>query len=276
VALPIHVARQVLAADLRGSSWPVVVETGAGKRFTKLRGAGQGVQPLIAEIIVGSIAEAIGLRVPRRSLVTIEPGIDSLNRRDELRDLLDRSAGINLGFDYLDGARLVQPSEIDRVSTDDAAAIVWLDAFVFNPDRTARNTNLMWYRDQLWLIDHGAALAFQYSWSDVTESAPTRAFVPAEPHVLQSRVTNIAEWDELFAGRLTRDVLVATVADVPDDFLIAAGVNDVADALERRRAAYVAYLWKRLRAPREFFHPLATDTEVRVRRRPAWLQRGRG
>ena len=276
MALPIHVARRVLAADLRGSSWPVVVDTDEGKRFTKLRGAGQGVQPLIAEIIVGSIAEAIGLRVPRRSLVTIEPEIDSLNRRDELRDLLDRSVGINLGFDYLDGARLVQSSEIDRVSADDAAAIVWLDAFVFNPDRTARNTNLMWYRDQLWLIDHGAALAFQYSWSDVTESAPTRAFVPAEPHVLQSRVTNIEEWDELFAGRLTRDALVAAVAEVPDDFLIAVGVNDVADALERRRAAYVAYLWKRLKAPREFFHPLATVTEVRARRRPAWLQRDRG
>jgi hypothetical protein len=276
VALPIHAARQVLAADLRGSSWPVVVDTDAGKRFTKLRGAGQGIQPLIAEIIVGSIAEAIGLRVPRRSLVTIEPGIDSLNRRDELRDLLDRSVGINLGFDYLEGARLLQPSEIDRISTDDAAAIVWLDAFVSNPDRTARNTNLMWHRDQLWLIDHGAALAFQYSWSDVTESAPSRAFVPANPHVLQSRVTNIEEWDELFASRLTRESLTAALADVPDDFLIAAGVNDSVEALERRRAAYVAYLWKRLKAPREFFQLLATATESRARSRPAWLQRGRG
>lgn len=274
--LSVHAARRVLAADLRGSSWPVVVETEAGTRFTKLRGAGQGVQPLIAEIIVGSIAEAIGLRVPRRSLVTIEPGIASTNRRDELRDLLDRSVGLNLGFEYLDGARLVLPSEIDRISSDDAAAILWLDAFVLNPDRTTRNTNLLWYRDRLWLIDHGAALAFQYSWSDVTESAPARPFVPADPHVLQSRVRNIDEWDDIFASRLTRDVLISAVADVPNDFLIAAGATDAAEAVDRRRAAYVAYLWKRLRAPREFFQPLAAATEERARRRPAWLERDRG
>jgi hypothetical protein len=273
VSLAVHTARRVLAADLRGSSWPVVVETDEGKRFTKLRGAGQGVPPLIAEIIIGSIAETIGLRVPPRSLVTIEHGIESLNRRDELRDLLDRSAGLNLGFEYLEGSRLVLPSEIERISADDAAAIVWLDAFVFNPDRTARNTNLLWRGEQLWLIDHGAALAFQYSWSDVTESAPTRAFAPGDPHLLQSRVANIEEWDELFAGRLTREAITAAVADVPDDFLVAAGATDNAETLERRRAAYVAYLWKRLKAPREFFRPLAAVSVARARPTPAWLRR---
>ena len=275
MALSVHSARQVLAADLRGSSWPVVVETDAGKRFTKLRGAGQGVQPLIAEIIVASIAEAIGLRVPRRSLVTIEPELESLNKRDELRDLLDRSVGLKLGFDYLEGARLVLPTEVDRISTDDAAAIVWLDAFAFNPDRTARNTNLMFYRDQLWLIDHGAALAFQYAWSDVTESAPSRAFAPGDPHLLQSRVANIEEWDGLFASRLTRDTLIAAVADVPDDFLVAAGAANDLDSLARRRAAYVAYLWKRLKDPRDFFQPLATTSLPRARQRPSWVERRR-
>lgn len=273
MALPVLAAQQVLAADLRGSSWPVVVTTTDGIRFTKLRGAGQGVLPLIAEIIVASIAEAIGLRVPARCLVTIEPGIDSLNKRDELRDLLDRSAGLNLGFQYLGGARMVLPSDIGGVSDDDAAAIVWLDAFVMNPDRTARNTNLMFYRDDLWLIDHGAALAFQYAWSDVTESAPTRAFAPGDPHLLQSRVASIEQWDELFAHRLTRETLTDAVADVPDDFLVASGAPNDSAALSRRRAAYVAFLWKRLRSPRDFFVPLATVSTSRPRRRPDWLSK---
>jgi len=275
VPLPVLSARQVLAADLRGSSWPVVVSTDAGMRFTKLRGAGQGVLPLIAEIIVASIAEAIGLRVPSRCLVAIEPGIESLNKRDELRDLLDRSVGLNLGFKYLDGARMVLPSDIGKISDDDAAAIVWLDAFVMNPDRTARNTNLMFFRDDLWLIDHGAALAFQYSWNDVTESAPARAFAPGDPHLLQSRIGNgmIEQWDELFAHRLTRETLADAVADVPDDFLVASGVAHEPAALSRRRAAYVAFLWKRLKSPRDFFVPLATVATPRARVRPDWLQR---
>jgi hypothetical protein len=249
--LSIVAARRVLAADLRGSSWPVLVETDNGPLFTKLRGAGQGVLPLVAEIIVASLAEAIGLRVPRRQLVTIAPDIESDNRRDELRDLLDRSVGLNLGFDYLAGARMVTPGDIGRISEDDAAAIVWLDGLVMNPDRTARNTNLMLLRDALWLIDHGAALSFQYSWSDVTESHPLRPFRVAEPHLLQARAANVGEWDELFVSRLTRETIAGAVADVPDDFLVAAGVANEPDALARRRAAYLAYLWKRLRGPRE-------------------------
>ena len=277
MSLPTLAAERVLAADLRGSSWPVVVDTASGQRFVKLRGAGQGVLPLVAEIIVGSLAEAIGLRVPARCLISIGSDIESLNRRDELRDLLDRSVGLNLGFEYLDGARMFSVTDVGRVSGDDAAAIVWLDAFVMNPDRTARNPNLMWYRGELWLIDHGAALAFQYSWTDVTEAAPARVFAPGDPHVLQSRVANIGEWDDLFAARLTRDAIEGAVADVPDDFLIAAGVVDHHDALTRRRAAYVAYLWKRLKSPRDFFQSMATMATPRVRARPDWLRgRGRG
>jgi hypothetical protein len=263
----------VLAADLRGSSWPVVVETGNGARFTKLRGAGQGVLPLVAEVIVASLAEAIGLRVPERCLVELPPEIESLNKRDELRDLLDASVGLNLGFAYLDGARMFTVDDVARVSEDDAAAIVWLDAFVMNPDRTARNPNLMWRRDALWLIDHGAALSFQYSWSDVTEAAPTRVFAPGDPHLLQSRVANIAEWDEILAARLTRETIERAVADVPDDFLLAAGVANDGGALERRRAAYVAYLWKRLKSPRAFFQSMAEMSTPRARVRPDWLQR---
>jgi hypothetical protein len=273
VALATLAARRVLAADLRGSSWPVVAETSDGPRFTKLRGAGQGVLPLVAEIIVASLAEAIGLRVPARCLVELPAEIESLNRRDELRDLLDASVGLNLGFAYLDDARMFAPDDVVRVSEDDAAAIVWLDAFVMNPDRTARNPNLMWWHDALWLIDHGAALAFQYSWNDVTEAAPSRMFTPGDPHLLQSRVANIEEWDELFAARLSRKAIEAAVADVPDDFLVAAGVASEPEALSRRRAAYVAYLWKRLKSPRDFFRVMATLSTPRQRARPDWLRR---
>jgi hypothetical protein len=260
-------AQRVLSADLRGSSWPVVVETDDGLRFTKLRGAGQGVAALVAEMIVGSIAEAIGLRVPERVLVSIGPGIESENRRDELRDLLERSAGINLGFTYLDGATMFVPDDVARVSTDDASAILWLDAFVMNPDRTARNPNMMWWRDRLWLIDHGAALGFQYSWDAVTEYAPARPFTPNVPHLLQSRASDLDAWDEMLASRLTRETLAAAAADVPDDFI---GEN-----AERRRAAYVAFLWKRLKSPRQFYQAWSDVTTEMPRARPSWLRKPR-
>ena len=162
----------------------MLVETSDGVRFTKLRGAGQGTGALVAEIIVGALCDALGLNTPARSLVRIPRGVESTDRNDELRWLLDASEGLNLGFAYLDGARNLELSQLDDVNRDDAAAIVWLDGLVMNPDRTRRNPNLMWWRDRLWLIDHGAALGFQYAWSSVSELSTGLPMPTHEPHLL--------------------------------------------------------------------------------------------
>ena len=270
-------AQRVLSADHRGSSWPALIETSDGLRFTKFRGAGQGTGPLVAEIIVGDIAELLGLNVPARSLVRIPAGIPSVDPDGELAALIKASEGVNLGFTYLDGARAMTESEIAEISDDDAAAILWLDALVLNPDRTARNPNLLRWRDQMWLIDHGAALGFQYVWDSVTEETPRRPFTVWEPHVFRDRAAEIAEWDELFASRLTRETIEAIVATVPDSFLeplVTASDRGVSDALSRRRAAYVAFLWKRLKAPRSFTVTDAPGADERRRQQPpAWLKR---
>jgi hypothetical protein len=266
-------ARRVLSANRRGSSWPVLVDADGGPWFTKLRGAGQGTGALVAEIVVASLAESIGLNVPARWLIRIEPGIESLDRDGELRALLDASVGLNLGFEYLDGARDLTPKQIDMVSRDDAAAIVWLDGLVMNPDRTARNPNLLWWQNRLWLIDHGASLGFQYQWSNVSEDA-TRAPVPGvEPHLLRDRVSDLAEWDEIFASRVTREVVESAVDQVPDDFLRESRAEPGGtDALRRRRAAYVAFLWKRLKAPRAWVGGAPAGQAQARRGRPDWVK----
>src|SRR3954470_10608775 len=119
------VARRVISADRGGSSWPIIVETGGGPLIVKLRGAGQGTGALVAEVVAAEIAELVGLRVPERTLVRLPPDIESADRDGELRALLDASVGLNLGFVLLDGARVVNTSELDRISPDDATTIVW-------------------------------------------------------------------------------------------------------------------------------------------------------
>src|SRR5437899_5532930 len=115
-------ARRVLSADRRGSSWPVLVETDDGVRFTKLRGAAQGTGALVAEVIVAELAEALGLRVPARSLVRLGGDVESVDKNDELADLLRASAGINLGFAYLEDAQYFAPAaDVERVGLEDAA-----------------------------------------------------------------------------------------------------------------------------------------------------------
>jgi HipA-like kinase len=267
-------AQRVIATYRAGSSWPVLVETSRGVRFTKLRGAGQGTGALVAEIIVSALCDALGLNTPARSLVQLPRDVESADRNDELRWLLDASEGLNLGFAFLDGAKYLELSQIDDVNRDDAAAIVWLDGLVMNPDRTRRNPNLMWWHGQLWLIDHGAALGFQYAWSSVSELSTGLPMPAHEPHLLRERVTDLEEWDELFAARVTREVIEDAVAQVPDDFLaplLPAAEPVTIDALRRRRAAYVAFLWKRLKAPRGWVGVEQAPPERR-RGRPDWLQ----
>lgn len=274
-------ARRVLAADKRGSSWPVLVETDEeaerGKQFTKLRGAAQGTGALVAEVIVAELAESLGLRVPARALVHFPAAIESLDENDELADLLGASAGVNLGFAYLEDASSFAPtSDVARVSEDDAAAILWLDGLVANPDRTARNPNLLWQGETLWLIDHGAALGFQYSLPDVDAAAARRPYALREPHLLQSRVPDVATWDAALAERLTPDVVARAVAEVPDEFLAPLLAANGAETLGTRRTAYVDFLRRRLESPRPFLAPVvAPPNEQRRRGRPAWITRPR-
>jgi hypothetical protein len=274
-------ALRALEGGKRGSSRPIVVETDDGTCLVKLRGAAQGTGPLVAEIVVGAIADMLGLSVPERLLVRLTSDIEAPERDAELRDLMAASVGINLGFEYLAGARDLVPNEVDAVSGEEQARIFWLDRFVMNPDRNAHNTNLMWWNNTIWLIDHGASLGFQYDWSTVSESSPTRQFVESEPHLFAASLTAdaVQERDEALAARITRDVLDAAVAEVPDGFLLPllAGDADLlsaSEALRRRRAAYVAFLWKRLEAPRPFIDPRVVPPPRTARTGPPpWLTR---
>jgi len=274
-------ARRVLAADKRGSSWPVLVETEEegerAPRFTKLRGAAQGTGALVAEVIVAELAESLGLRVPARALVHLPEGVESRDENDELADLLAASAGLNLGFSYLDDAAGFAPeTDVARVGEEAAAAILWLDGLVANPDRTARNPNLLWQGEVLWLIDHGAALGFQYALPDVDVTAARRPYTLREPHLLQSRVPDVARVDAGLAERLTREVVARAVAEVPDAFLAPLVSDTGGETLASRRAAYVDYLTRRLEPPRPFLTPEAAPAnEQRRRGRPAWITRAR-
>ena len=275
------IATRALEGGRRGSSRPIVVETEAGPCIVKLRGAAQGTGPLVAEVITGAIADAIGLSVPARMLVSLRANMNVPERDAELRDLMGASVGMNLGFAYLDGSRDFVLTEIDRVGAAERAAIFWLDRFVMNPDRNASNTNLLWYENTLWLIDHGASLGFQYDWSTVTEQSPTRQFVETEPHLFAASLTtnDVTAADEKFVKILTREMLDRAVAEVPDSFLMPllgkdADLVSVSEALRRRRAAYATFLWKRLTGPRTFADPRAVPERRPRTGPPEWVRRG--
>lgn len=248
-----------------------MAETEKGLRLLKLRGAAQGTAPLVAEVIVADLARAVGLLVPQRSVVRLPAAIETADWDDELASLLSGSVGENLGFEYLDNAREIGASQAVAVPRDARARILWFDRLVMNPDRTAGNTNLLIHQQQLWLIDHGAALGFQYDWATLTEDLPRRPAWMPDAHVFEDGLSedDVTQADALLAPLLTRERLDDAVAAVPDSFL---GVPDAERG--RRKAAYSAFLWKRLRPPRPHLTAFQTRTPRRVHP-PAWLTRNR-
>jgi hypothetical protein len=226
-----------------------VVDTVAGVFVTKLRGAAQGVAPLVAEILVAELATALGLSVPERALVVLDDETPTLDHNDELLDLLAASRGTNLGFRLLPGATDLRLDERRLVDAEVASRIVWLDGLVCNPDRTERNPNILLWHRQPWLIDHGAALPFHYDWAGVTEEAPRDERWRPCDHLLFERAERLGPVDREASAVMTRDVLRRASELVPAEFL---EVAFPAEDPERLRAAYVAFLWKRLEPPRPF------------------------
>lgn len=229
----------------------MLVETEAGLFVAKLRGAGQGVAALIAEIIVAELATSLGLPVAERALLSLDRGVESLDKNDELAQLLGYSVGLNLGFRYLDGARPPRQRQLEELDDDFVARVLWLDGLTQNPDRTAKNPNVLSWHGRPWLIDHGAALTFQYAAAYVTEDSP-REPVDFSDHVFGSRAAVLARYDAEFAALVDARALDRATAAVPDAFLLDGAL---AATPEKTRAFYRAFLWKRLKPPRPFIVP---------------------
>ena len=146
-----------------GGSLPAVIETDEpGAYVVKFRGAGQGVKALIAEALAAELALLLGLPVPAPALVDLDAGFGESEPDPEIQDILRGSVGTNFGLAYLAGALAFDPAADRTFDADFAAEIVWFDAFITNVDRTARNTNLLYWRGAQYLIDHGASLYFHH------------------------------------------------------------------------------------------------------------------
>ena len=243
-------ATRYLTPLREGGSLPAIVEADDdGLYVLKFRGAGQGPKALIAELVAGEIARTLGLPVPEIVFMQLDAELARTEPDAEIQDLIRASGGLNLGLDYLPGALAYDPLTMP-VAPALASQVVWFDAFVGNVDRTPRNTNMLWWHRQPWLIDHGASLYFHHSpgWQD----EPARArdpFAMLDRHVLRAPAGAISRVDEPLAAMLGGRVLEDIVDLVPAAWLPGTGPDGDAAPV---RAAYVAYLRARLTAPRPF------------------------
>lgn len=202
-----------------GGSLPAIAE--ADDEFlyvVKFRGAGQGTKALIADLIGGEIARVVGFKMPELVFCTLDEAFGRTEPDEEIQDLLKASTGLNLGVHYLSGSVTFDPA-VTTVNATTASEIVWLDAFLTNVDRTGRNTNMLMWHNELWLIDHGASLYFHHNWDTWAEQA-IKPFAPIRNHVLLPQAEQLDQADEKMKKILSSDILRSITDLIPDSWLM--------------------------------------------------------
>ena len=229
-----------------GGSLPAIAEADDGFMYVlKFRGAGQGAKALIAELIGGEIARRLGFKVPEIVFANLDEAFGRTEPDEEIQDLLKTSVGLNLGLHYLSGAITFDPV-VNSVDPLLASQIVWLDSLLMNVDRTARNTNMLMWRKELWLIDHGAALYFHHAWQHL-EKQGRRPFPQVKDHVLLPYASQLDEVNQALAGLLSNEVIEAIVSLVPGEWL-----QDEQGSIEKKRQVYTDFLQSRVSISNQF------------------------
>jgi hypothetical protein len=225
-----------------GGSLPAIAEADDDFLYVlKFRGAGQGVKALIAEIIGGELARTLGLKVPEIVFANLDSAFGRTEPDEEIQDLLKASVGLNLGLHYLSGAITFDPV-VNDVDPKLASQIVWLDSLLTNVDRTARNTNMLMWHKELWLIDHGASLYFHHAWQNLEEQG-RRSFPQIKDHVLLPFATELDSVSDSYRSILTPERILSIVSIIPDEWLVDEATSMSADEI---RQVYIQFLETRL------------------------------
>jgi len=201
-----------------GGSLPALAEADDDFKYVlKFRGGGHGVKTLIAELLGGEFARMLGLKVPELVFAFLDEAFGRTEGDEEVQDLLKASQGMNLALHFLSGAITFDPV-VTHPEAKLASQIVWLDTFITNADRTFRNTNMLIWNKELWLIDHGSCLYFHYNWPE-RATKPQAPFTFIKDHVLLGAATLIDEVNEEFKKILTEEKIRNIVDLIPEDWL---------------------------------------------------------
>ena len=240
------IATRFITPLREGGSLPGLVEADDhGTYVIKFTGAGQGRKTLVAEVVAGELARRLGFRVPRLLTLDLDPDLGLGEPDERVQELLRSSGGTNLGMDFLSGALGFDPLAFP-VGPEEAGRILWFDALVNNVDRSWRNPNLLWWRGEVWLIDHGATMIWQHNWPGAEKSA-ARPYDVSD-HVLKPFAPDVAAAAAALAPRVTEELLAEVTAEIPDAWLADEPGFDTPDELRR---AYARPLLQRAAAVHE-------------------------
>lgn len=221
-----------------GGSLPALADADDGYKYVvKFRGSGHGTKALVSELLGGLIAKKLGFRIPELVFINLDEAFGRTEGDEEIQDLLQGSKGLNMGLHFLSPAFTFDPvvTEVDSLL---ASQIVWLDAYITNIDRTVRNTNMLMFHKELWLIDHGASFYFHHTWTNWKQAALS-PFPYVKDHVLLRQADELEKVDDEFKKILDDDTINNLVNLIPNDWL---NWNNEDETVEDIREIYKQFL----------------------------------
>lgn len=225
-----------------GGSLPALADADDGFKYVlKFRGTGHGTKALVSELLGGVVAHTLGFKVPEYVFINLDEAFGRTEGDEEIQDLLQGSRGLNLGLHFLSGALTFDPV-MTKVDSKLASQVVWLDAFLTNVDRTARNTNMLYWNKELWLIDHGASLYFHHSWVNYEKYAVS-PFPQIKDHVLLPYASELESVDKEFRAILTDEKIREITNLLPNDWLNWGGEEESPEEIKN---VYYNFLTERI------------------------------
>lgn len=237
----VNVTRYIMPLR-EGGSLPVLADADDGFKYVlKFRGTGHGTKALVSELLGGVVAHTLGFKVPEYVFINLDEAFGRTEGDEEIQDLLQGSRGLNLGLHFLSGALTFDPV-MTKVDSKLASQVVWLDAFLTNVDRTARNTNMLYWNKELWLIDHGASLYFHHSWVNYEKYAVS-PFPQIKDHVLLPYASELESVDKEFRAILTDEKIREITNLLPNDWLNWGGEEESPEEIKN---VYYNFLTERI------------------------------
>lgn len=237
----VNVTRYIMPLR-EGGSLPALADADDGFKYVlKFRGTGHGTKALVSELLGGVVAHTLGFKVPEYVFINLDEAFGRTEGDEEIQDLLQGSRGLNLGLHFLSGALTFDPV-MTKVDSKLASQVVWLDAFLTNVDRTARNTNMLYWNKELWLIDHGASLYFHHSWVNYEKYAVS-PFPQIKDHVLLPYASELESVDKEFRAILTDEKIREITNLLPNDWLNWGGEEESPEEIKN---VYYNFLTERI------------------------------
>lgn len=134
---------KVVGYKLTGNSFPIIAQDEATKYFVKLRAGMSGEYGLLSEWLGNTIGRKIGVNARRPIWFSLSDSWHYDEVFIEVRDLIEKSMGFNIGFEYISGAKDCPLKELDDVKRECLNDVFLLDVLMLNIDRTSANPNLL-------------------------------------------------------------------------------------------------------------------------------------